>query len=195
MSTIKFLVIIPDYRSDELEELLEQWRDDQFMEGSLNFRRASTDHQDVRDFHEKFGVPQGDEPCMLGLATYMFRKNFLQEELDEFMEAYSEGDLHKAADALVDLVYVAHGTAAMMGLPWASLWNEVQRANMSKVRATSAEQSKRGSALDVIKPEGWTGPDFTPWLGVSNPQPPAVPVPYFASSVEVLDTQKVSGHD
>jgi len=40
------------------------------------------------------------------------------------------------------------------------LWNEVQRANMSKVRASSESQSKRGSSLDVIKPEGWRGPDI-----------------------------------
>lgn len=186
MNPIKVLIQVPYEKRDEAFEALEKL--------GASLRVASTDHQDVRDFHEKFGVPQGDEPCMLDLATYMFRKNFLQEELDEFMEAYSEGDLHKAADALVDLVYVAHGTAAMMGLPWASLWNEVQRANMSKVRATSAEQSKRGSALDVIKPEGWTGPDFTPWLGVSNPVPPDVPVLYFAKSIP-FPTGKVSGHD
>ena len=38
-------------------------------------------------------------------------------------------------DALIDLTYVAMGTAYMMGLPWQDLWDEVQRANMSKVRA------------------------------------------------------------
>lgn len=134
--------------------------------GDVTVQEASTDHQDVRDFHDKYGLARPSEPTLLDLNTYHFRQKFMQEELDEFTKAYGEGDLHGAADALVDLVYVAQGTADMMGLPWASLWNEVQRANLRKVRATSAEQSKRGSTLDVVKPAGWVGPNFVPWLGV-----------------------------
>jgi predicted HAD superfamily Cof-like phosphohydrolase len=38
------------------------------------------------------------------------------------------------------------------------LWDDVQRANMSKERATSVSQSKRGSTFDVIKPKGWVPP-------------------------------------
>jgi predicted HAD superfamily Cof-like phosphohydrolase len=64
------------------------------------------------------------------------------------------------ADALVDIVYVAMGTAYMMGLPWQQLWDEVQRSNMDKVRASDASQSKRKNSLDVVKPQGWVGPDL-----------------------------------
>lgn len=39
------------------------------------------------------------------------------------------------------------------------VWKDVQRANMSKERALRAEDSKRGSTWDVIKPKGWTAPD------------------------------------
>lgn len=38
-------------------------------------------------------------------------------------------------------------------------WDRVHAANMAKERATSADQSKHGSAQDIIKPEGWTAPD------------------------------------
>ena len=41
---------------------------------------------------------------------------------------------------------------------WDELWDDVQRANMSKERATKASDSKRGSTFDVIKPAGWVGP-------------------------------------
>lgn len=41
---------------------------------------------------------------------------------------------------------------------WDEMWNDVQRANMSKERATSATQSKRGSTYDIVKPEGWIPP-------------------------------------
>lgn len=121
-----------------------------------------------------------------------FRLNFLCEELAEFMDAMGfaapastiknvgkavkawkdradplnvrEQDLEKAADALADLVYVALGTAHMMGLPFEAVWAEVQRANMTKVRATGDDdpRSKRGSSLDVVKPEGWKAPDHGP---------------------------------
>ena len=42
---------------------------------------------------------------------------------------------------------------------FAEAWNRVHAANMAKERATCAEDSKHGSAQDIIKPEGWTAPD------------------------------------
>lgn len=64
-------------------------------------------------------------------------------------------------DGLIDLVYVAYGTAHFMGYPWRKGWRLVQRANMAKVRAKAdASNSLRGHALDVVKPEGWTAPDI-----------------------------------
>ena len=124
-----------------------------------------SDHQDVGDFHQKFGLPRPLLPHILDPVTFDYRRRFLHEELTELEEAYEKKDLHGYADALIDLVYVAHGTAVMSGIPWAPLWHQVHLAKMSKVRATSPEQSKRGSALDVIKPVDWVAPDFTSWLG------------------------------
>jgi len=42
-----------------------------------------------------------------------------------------------------------------------SAFTEVQRANLAKERAAGAtdRRSKRGSGLDVVKPEGWRPPD------------------------------------
>ena len=39
-----------------------------------------------------------------------------------------------------------------------NLWNDIQRANMSKERALKVSDSKRGSTYDVIKPTGWIPP-------------------------------------
>lgn len=120
---------------------------------------------DVGEFHEKFGLPavrrtHPVHPQLLDHDMFRFRLKFLEEELSEFVHAQHAQDLAKAADALIDLVYVAMGTAHKMGLPWQELWREVQRANMAKERATSADQSKRGSTFDVIKPPGWQPPDI-----------------------------------
>lgn len=117
---------------------------------------------DVGAFHHKFGLPDvnvdGPIPRLISADLAYFRLDFLQEELSELKQAYEDHDLPGIADALVDLVYVALGTAHFHGLPWEELWDEVQRANMTKERAPSAEASKRNSTFDVIKPEGWQPP-------------------------------------
>lgn len=127
---------------------------------------TNSNFDDVKAFHAKFGVPEAQVPAFLDPAAHDFRVKFMQEELQEFIDDSRIGNMHGAADALVDLVYVALGTAAMMGLPWQELWDEVQRANISKVRASSdGSNSKRKSALDVVKPAGWRAPDHTAALG------------------------------
>ena len=118
----------------------------------------SNNYRDVFDFHTKFDLPCPERPRTLNADEFNFRLDFLYEEVNEFAQAFLDRDLPKQADALIDLVYVAMGTAVMMGLPWQALWDEVQRANMEKKRATDASQSSRGSTLDVIKPPGWTPP-------------------------------------
>ena len=133
--------------------------------------KFSPEHWDVRVFHEKFKLLMGKEPQQLTKRKLEERIQFLQEELDEFTKAtgltkkfgpdgvnywdfedpqYFPGQ----ADALVDLVYVALGTAIMMGLPWEELWIDVQRANMAKVRG----ETHRGHKVDVTKPVGWVPP-------------------------------------
>lgn len=126
--------------------------------------REFSDNADVRVFQEKFDIPMSPIPAFLDGKAEQFRIEFMEEELMEFKLASQQQDLAKAADALVDLVYVVHGTALMMGLPWNQLWAEVQRANMAKVRATDISQSKRKSTLDVVKPVGWEPPNHLPAL-------------------------------
>ena len=80
----------------------------------------------VGDFHEKFGlerVPEFFHPLSVLVRTIpppavkldpeliKFRLRFLREELEEIEQGYRDGDLEQVADGLVDLVYVALGTA------------------------------------------------------------------------------------
>lgn len=124
-----------------------------------------TNFDDVGNFHEKFGLRSvthnGPNPDMPELGLVEFRIAFLTEELKEFTDAYDEENMAGMADALIDLVYVAMGTAHLMGLPWQELWDEVQQANMAKVRAAAdGSNSLRGSPFDVVKPPGWEPPDI-----------------------------------
>lgn len=129
---------------------------------------------DVRVFSQKFGFITADTPGHLAKHKLKERCECMMEELKEFADAcgleygYDEAsssykfspmdpdqNLAAQADALVDLVYFALGTAVMLGLPWQQLWDDVHRANMSKVRGI---KPTRGHAADVVKPDGWVGP-------------------------------------
>ena len=116
---------------------------------------------DIEDFHSKFGLhPQEDRPHLLSNELQTFRVNFLQEELTEFQDAYDKGNLEGAFDALIDLVYVALGTAYLMDLPFNAGWQKVHYCNMQKVRTKIETDSKRNSSYDVIKPKDWKAPDL-----------------------------------
>lgn len=129
----------------------------------------SDNFTDIGMFHEKFGLHNvtfhGAGPQEVDWELFEFRYKFLKEELEEFWTAYLENNSVEIFDALLDLVVVAMGTAHLFGFPWQEGWDEVQRANMSKVRAKAdGSDSKRGSAWDIVKPEGWTPPDHAPIL-------------------------------
>lgn len=113
--------------------------------------------KDIRDFHEKFEIDYEGPPRFLPDDLAGFRVKFLTEELNEFI--HSE-QLETDLDALVDLVYVALGTAYLQGFDFNEAWRRVHEANMKKVRALSPADSKRGSTWDVVKPEGWQPPSL-----------------------------------
>lgn len=111
--------------------------------------------EDLRAFYAKFGQRVQPSPSLCaGTKRLGERAAFMQEELDEFKKGLQYSDINEMADALIDLVYVAKGTALELGIPWEELWQDVQRANMAKVIG----KTKRGIEVDVAKPLGWIGP-------------------------------------
>ena len=116
--------------------------------------------KDIDAFHKKFGfekngtvsIPENNE-------LVNFRTSFLMEELAEYTQAITKKDDAAALDALVDIVYIALGTAWLFNLPFEKAWQEVQRANMSKIR-TKSKSKKRGTSFDVVKPKNWRPPDI-----------------------------------
>jgi predicted HAD superfamily Cof-like phosphohydrolase len=115
----------------------------------------------IKEFHTKFGLEYKDKPRTLSRDLRNFRLDFMEEELAEYAHASHQKDLAKELDALVDLVYVALGTAYLQGFNFNEAFKRVHEANMKKVRANKLTDSKRGSLYDVVKPEGWTAPDLT----------------------------------
>ena len=70
-------------------------------------------------------------------------------------------NLHEQFDGLIDLVYVALGTAYHHGVDFDEGWRRVHEANMAKMLARSHEDSKRGYRFDVVKPKGWKPADLS----------------------------------
>lgn len=195
-------------------------------------------YDDVKQFHDKFGLVTPPDFFQIPTDLYEFRVKFFVEEYDEYVESVEKNDLPIAIDSLIDLVYITMGAALLHGIKnsfdlpranslafprqsspttphfldpeshealkaaitgatdryraayvkadevaiteafndlhfsclngaaamgfnqarWDILWADVQRANMAKERALRADQSKRGSTYDVIKPAGWIAP-------------------------------------
>lgn len=134
---------------------------------------------DIEEFHRKFGLEYEGKARMLPTDLFEFRKGFSEEEHREYCleqtvlediagtnPAYRDmvrfiQALENQLDALVDKVYVDLGTAYMQfgAERFNEAWRRVHAANMAKVRAERAEDSKRGSTFDVVKPSGWKAPD------------------------------------
>lgn len=139
---------------------------------------------DIAAFHEKFSLEYGGPPRVLPEELALFRIGFMAEELGEYcLDRPADIDnlvqqfkgwcvpeeipLDKQLDALVDLVYVALGTAYLQGFNFNEAWRRVHEANMKKVRALQAVDSARGSIYDVIKPDGWQAPDLSDLVSVT----------------------------
>lgn len=132
---------------------------------------------DIEAFHQLFGLEYKGKPRMLPQGLFDFRTKFMDEEKTEYSDeqvkledAVARRDdrdvtnsLELQLDALVDLVYVVLGTAYLQfgSEKYNEAWNRVHSANMKKERAIASEdaRSKRDTAFDVVKPDGWTAPN------------------------------------
>lgn len=95
----------------------------------------------VGAFHRLFELPILDEPQIPSMDRCKLRIALLEEELNELKEAIEKNDIHEAADAFCDLQYVLSGAIHEFGLGsrFHSLFEEVQRSNMSKACLTYSE--------------------------------------------------------
>ena len=115
--------------------------------------------EDVVEFRTRFSLDLPLEPVWAPDDEFLdFRQALLSEEANEARIAGNAGDLPELADALVDVTFVALGTAASLGIDFNRCWDAVHEANLNKVRAIDASETKRGHILDLVKPHDWTPP-------------------------------------
>ena len=106
----------------------------------MKFKQLDSLNQ-VADFHRLFKHPILKSPAIPNAKRCELRVVLLAEELDELKEAIKEKDMVEIADALCDIQYVLSGAVLEFGLAdkFPSLFNEVQRSNMSKACQTIEE--------------------------------------------------------
>ena len=119
--------------------------------------------RDINNMHQHYGVHEAvdklDETKLR--AMLKFRFDFLKEELNEGYEAIERGDNEEIVDALIDIIVVAIGTLDLYDVDIDKAWNQVLTANMSKEVGIKPGRPNPLGLPDLIKPEGWVGPDHS----------------------------------
>lgn len=118
----------------------------------------------VGAFHHLFNMPVLEDPQIPAMERCKLRVSLLTEELRELEEGIEKKSIIEIADALCDLQYVLSGAILEFGLgaKFKSLFDEVQRSNMSKACATLEEaiatqekyESEKQVASEIILKDG-----------------------------------------
>jgi predicted HAD superfamily Cof-like phosphohydrolase len=95
----------------------------------------------VAEFHKTFKHPILEQPTIPSPERCDLRVSLIAEELKELEVAIAEKDIVGVADALADIQYVLSGAVLEFGLgeKFRTLFDEVQRSNMSKACNSVAE--------------------------------------------------------
>jgi predicted HAD superfamily Cof-like phosphohydrolase len=120
--------------------------------------------KDMQDMHKKYGVDKwmNDEKNSdwSRLNKFMqFRLAMMQEELDETKMAFDDKNAEEMVDGIIDLCVFAIGTLEVFGVDANKAWDEVYKANMSKEVGIKEGRPNPLGLPDLVKPEGWTGPE------------------------------------
>ena len=114
--------------------------------------------KEVKIFMETFGQMVRDKPQFPDEKTMQLRLDLIKEELNELEDAMKTKNLKEIADALTDILYVTYGAGYAYGIDLDKCFQEVQRANMSKLgndgKPIFNEKGK------VMKGPKYTAPDL-----------------------------------
>ena len=108
---------------------------------------------DVKTFMKTFGQIIRTKAEFPDNKTMQLRYDLIKEELDELEEAMKAKDLKEIADALTDILYVTYGAGCAYGIDLDKCFQEVQRANMSKL-------DKDGKPIYNEKGKVMKGPNY-----------------------------------
>jgi predicted HAD superfamily Cof-like phosphohydrolase len=87
----------------------------------------------------------------------------IEEEHTELKQALADNDDVEVLDALIDILVVTIGAIHSMGADGEGAWKEVMSTNFAKIDHETGKVRKREDGK-VLKPQGWTAPELSPFL-------------------------------
>lgn len=141
----------------------------------------------VKAFHEKFGIEDPVVPTVPDISVLRLRLAMLFEEYTELCEAAGlksmvfdehmaeiwgydfdpkDFDMVEVVDALGDIDYLSEGFRLTLGVDGDTIADEIQRTNMAK------EGGKKDPTGKIRKPPGWQGPKIRECLIAQGWVPP-----------------------
>ena len=118
---------------------------------------------DIYMMHNKFGVKewfeQNKDDKDLMKKYLRFRLKMCNEEMNETIDAWLDGNSEEIVDGLIDLCVFAIGTLDVFGVDANEAWDRVYKANMSKSPGVKPGRPNPFGLPDLLKPSGWQGPN------------------------------------
>ena len=108
----------------------------------------------VKEFHKAFDCLISEKPVLLPEEEVKRRVEFMNEEIQEFIDSKT---VYDQADAMIDLIYFALGTMVEMGVKPKEIFDIVHNANMTKLWSDGKVHYREDNGK-VIKPPEWEDP-------------------------------------
>ena len=126
---------------------------------------TKTTLEQVKEFHETYGLPVEATQTLGNAQTQELRVNLLAEEVEELKDALAAGDLLEVLDALTDIQYVLDGAYLSFGLQGVkeAAFAEVHRSNMSKLGEDGKPIRREGDGK-VMKGPNYFKPDLAQFI-------------------------------
>lgn len=86
-------------------------------------------------------------------------KKLIDEEYQEFLEAFYTHDTAEEIDACFDMMWVIIGYMKSRGWDCENIWDEGAKSNLSKIDPSTGLVRRREDGK-ILKPEGWQPPNF-----------------------------------
>ena len=121
--------------------------------------KMSKTFTDVSIFLTAVGQKVPNKPIGATDQSKLYKK-LIDEEYQEFLEAFYTGDTAEEIDACFDMMWVIIGYMKSRGWDCENIWDEGAKSNLTKIDPTTGLVRRREDGK-ILKPEGWTPPDFT----------------------------------
>ena len=109
--------------------------------------------EQVEHFNEVFGKLNNKVPTLVNEKEANFIYDFILEELNEYKEAYENGNMVGIADAFGDIMYVLSAGILAFGMKdkFKAIYDEIQASNMSKACDTEEDAKQTSTSISTIK--------------------------------------------